>query len=108
MRVEASWNGATLAVSGNIIVIDGSIIGELCFMGKGAGKDATANAVVSDVLKVINSDIANDDIQLDSKAVSSGLEGIYNEYYIRICVDDYKEFSKAVNLIAEIVKRNKL
>ncbi len=92
----------------NIIVIDGSIIGELCFMGKGAGKDATANAVVSDVLKVINSDIANDDIQLDSKAVSSGLEGIYNEYYIRICVDDYKEFSKAVNLIAEIVKRNKL
>ena len=92
----------------NIIVIDGSIIGELCFMGKGAGKDATANAVVSDVLKVITSDIANDDIQLDSKAVSSGLEGIYNEYYIRICVDDYKEFSKAVNLIAEIVKRNKL
>ena len=92
----------------NIIVIDGSIIGELCFMGKGAGKDATANAVVSDVLKVINSDIANDDIQLDSKAVSSGLEGIENEYYIRICVDDYKEFSKAVNLIAEIVKRNKL
>lgn len=92
----------------NIIVIDGSIIGELCFMGKGAGKDATANAVVSDVLKVINSDIANDDIQLGSTAVSSGLEGIHNEYYIRICVDDYKEFSKAVNLIAEIVKRNKL
>lgn len=33
----------------NIISITGDIIGELQFYGKGAGKDATANAVVGDV-----------------------------------------------------------
>ena len=38
----------------NIISITGDIIGELQFYGKGAGKDATANAVVGDVLYILN------------------------------------------------------
>ncbi|MDD2413853.1 MAG: homoserine dehydrogenase [Eubacteriaceae bacterium] len=38
----------------NIISIAGDIIGELQFYGKGAGKDATANAVVGDALYIIN------------------------------------------------------
>ena len=38
----------------NIISIVGDIIGELQFYGKGAGKDATANAVVGDALYIIN------------------------------------------------------
>lgn len=92
----------------NIILVNGNIIGELCFMGKGAGKDATANAMVSDMLKIINGDNAYDHIQLNGKAVSSGLEGIENEYYIRVSTADYKEFSKAVNLIADTVNKNKI
>ncbi|MFA0815751.1 MAG: homoserine dehydrogenase [Anaerofustis sp.] len=92
----------------NIIMINGNIIGELCFMGKGAGKDATANAVVTDVLKIINSDITNEDIGIKDTLASSGLEGIANEYYIRVCVDNYKQFSKAVNLISDQVQRNKI
>ncbi len=92
----------------NIILVNGNIIGELCFMGKGAGKDATANAMVSDMLKIINGDNAYEHIQFGGNAESGGLEGVINEYYIRISTADYKEFSKTVNLIADSVNKNKI
>lgn len=37
----------------NIVSIVGDVIGELQFYGKGAGKDATANAVVGDALAIL-------------------------------------------------------
>ena len=92
----------------NIVLIEGDIIGELCFIGKGAGKDATANSVVSDILKITAGDINYSHIRFDDNLVSYGLTGIKNEYYIRVNISNYLEFEKTVNLISNTVKKDKL
>ncbi len=71
----------------NIISIEGDVIGELQFYGKGAGKEATANAIVEDVLDVLD---AVDEGRLLKKPVLSGnvsLNGndaFEGAYYLRI------------------------
>ena len=92
----------------NIVLIEGDIIGELCFMGKGAGKDATANSVVSDILKITAGDINYSHIRFDDNLVSYGLTGIMNEYYIRVNILNYSEFEKTINLISSTVKKDRL
>lgn len=92
----------------NMVMIEGDIIGQLCFMGKGAGKKATANAVVSDVLKIVNGNDNYNSMQFERNLKSRGIKGIENEYYLRVTVNDYKELSKAVNLIADTVERNQM
>lgn len=43
----------------NIIVLKSDSIGELSFVGKGAGKDPTGSAVYSDVLDILDNRVAN-------------------------------------------------
>ena len=92
----------------NIVLINGNIIGELCFMGKGAGKDATANAVVSDIINIINGDVNYSHVNFDADVHSSGLEGIRNRYYIRASVENYEEFSDTLDLVMDTVKKSSL
>ena len=92
----------------NIVLVNGNIIGELCFMGKGAGKDATANAVVSDLLKILHDDVDYSHLKFDNAISSKGLKNIKNEYYIRITSENYQEFVKAINLISDVIKQNKI
>lgn len=70
----------------NIISITGDIIGELQFYGKGAGKDATANAVVGDVLYIFN--IVKDHnypkpLRLNRKLNKIGTDIFKGKYYLR-------------------------
>lgn len=74
----------------NIVSITGDVIGELQFYGKGAGKDATANAVVSDVLDILKCveeghfpKRESFDKPLDKKGVSD----FSGRYYLRVNVD---------------------
>jgi homoserine dehydrogenase len=92
----------------NIILLSGDIIGELCFIGKGAGKNATANAVVSDVLKVTAHDENYAKLRFDAVLESSGIEDITNEYYIRVSVKDYEQFSYTIDTVSAAVKTVKL
>lgn len=94
----------------NIISINGDVIGELQFYGKGAGKDATANAVVNDVLDVLNA-IDNNIIlpspELNENIKLTGNKGFKGEYYIRIDSKNSKKYSlsdimEKVEEIAEI------
>lgn len=71
----------------NIVSIKGDVIGELQFYGKGAGKEATANAVVQDVLDILDAvddgryiahPVFNEQIELNGNRDFSG------EYYLRI------------------------
>ena len=45
----------------NIIVANGDFLGEVSFVGKGAGKDATGSAVYADVLDIYDKRINNID-----------------------------------------------
>ena len=92
----------------NIIVIYGDIIGQLCFMGKGAGKEATADAVVHDVLKVIANDSSYDNLTFNKNVKSSGLNGITNEYYIRADIDTTKVFDDILDLVDGYISKNKI
>ena len=45
----------------NIVVINGDFLGEVSFVGKGAGKDATGSAVYADVLDILDNRVNNVD-----------------------------------------------
>ena len=45
----------------NIVVLNGDFLGEVSFVGKGAGKDATGSAVYADVLDILDNRVNNVD-----------------------------------------------
>ena len=80
----------------NLISLNGDKTGELMFYGKGAGKDATANAVVSDVLDIINA-LNNNQIipqpEFENDISTNFDEGIEGRYYLRVDTDNSRRFS---------------
>ncbi len=75
----------------NAISVTGDIVGESVYIGRGAGQDATASAVISDVVDagtaiahgIMPEEPKNrDDLQL------AKLEDVYRSFYIRLAVKD--------------------
>lgn len=86
----------------NIISIKGDIIGELQFYGKGAGKDATANAVVGDALYIINclkEDREPPYKKLDKKLHKMGNSGFSGRYYLRVNIADNDELAFVMSVM---------
>ncbi len=95
----------------NIVSITGDIIGELQFYGKGAGKDATANAVVGDVLYIINAMKENIDpkpTRFENPIEKMGSGAFNGPYYIRVNVDNNEMLEKVVEKINQIAGRKEL
>jgi homoserine dehydrogenase len=92
----------------NIISINGNIIGELEFYGRGAGKNATANAVVGDLLYIINSDFKNQEIKLGNRLKNGGISAFKGKYYLRADTKDHHDFSLVLDLIDEYSAKNKI
>lgn len=93
----------------NIISIKGNIIDELQYYGKGAGKDATANAIVSDVLDVIHAididqTIPQPEFNQDIELV--GNDAFHGEYFIRIDTNNSKgyDLSTIMDNLGEITE----
>ncbi len=73
----------------NAICVTGNMLGDVMFYGKGAGKEATASAVVSDVVdavKHMNRNVMT--IWEDEKQVVSPMDDMENRFFVRIGVDD--------------------
>jgi homoserine dehydrogenase len=90
----------------NIISITGDIIGELQFYGKGAGKDATANAVVGDVLYILNMDADRkpESLRLGRNLNKAGTSIFKGKYYLRANLveqDDLERVLAAVESVAD-------
>lgn len=92
----------------NIISINGNIIGELQFYGKGAGKNATANAVVGDLLYIINSDFKNLKIPLNNQLNNGGISAFKGKYYLRANTKSHDDFSQVLDLIDEYSSKNNI
>lgn len=90
----------------NTILLDCDILGTLCLTGKGAGKDATANAVISDIIKATSLSNVYNSLKFDASVKSSGLDGISNEYFVRIKLDDYESLVKYLDITEKYVNRN--
>lgn len=84
----------------NVININGNIIGQLSFLGRGAGKEATANAVVADVIKVLTKSVHDyTHLKFENEYKSCGIERYKNKFYLRVSVNSETEFAKAVDII---------
>lgn len=92
----------------NIVSIHGNIIGELQFYGKGAGKNATANAVVGDLLYIINNEYRKEDIHLKNKVSCRGIDKFSGKYYLRVDVTNHDQFSEVMDLIDSYSKFKKM
>jgi len=75
----------------NAVTVVGDCVGETMYYGAGAGGDATASAVISDIVNIVR---GNHDPMLGyKKSLESGLrllsrDEISSQYYIRLEVDD--------------------
>ncbi|MBL0721062.1 MAG: homoserine dehydrogenase [Sulfurovum sp.] len=75
----------------NAVTVVGDCVGETMYYGAGAGGDATASAVISDIINIVR---GNHDPMLGyKKSLESGLrllskDEISSQYYIRLEVDD--------------------
>lgn len=92
----------------NIVSLNGNIIGELQFYGKGAGKNATANAVVGDLLYIINNDFKNQEVLLEKELAYSGVSEFSGKYYLRADINDHNDFVNIIDLIDEYSKKKKI
>ena len=86
----------------NIIVVNGDFLGEVSFVGKGAGKDATGSAVYADVLDIYDNRLNNVDAFIKEKVsvdkvVSSECKALIRfkkpqkDKIIQIIKDKFKE-----------------
>lgn len=92
----------------NIISITGDIIGELQFYGKGAGKDATANAVVGDVLYILN--IVGEQnlpkpLRLNRQLNKMGTDVFSGKYYLRANLDDKEMLDQVLTAVETVAAR---
>ncbi|MGF7060296.1 homoserine dehydrogenase [Brassicibacter mesophilus] len=72
----------------NIVSITGNTVGELQFYGQGAGKNPTANAVVSDIIDILNEDYKIRSSKNKDVTKISNTDRTKGRYYIRTTLDD--------------------
>ncbi|MEG0856659.1 MAG: homoserine dehydrogenase [Terrisporobacter sp.] len=89
----------------NIVVLNGDSVGEVSFVGKGAGKDPTGSAVYSDVVDIFDNRYSNIDSFTKDKIEVE--KTINNECQILIRFKDPKK-TQILNLIDECVKSYKV
>lgn len=80
----------------NIGTIVGESVGELKFYGQGAGKLPTGNAVVQDLINIINKN--KDPMKYCNKSYVIDYSLICNKYYLRV---DEKYFNEEINKIID-------
>ena len=84
----------------NAICVTGNMLGDVMFYGKGAGKEATASAVVSDVVdavKHMNVNVMT--IWEDEKQEVAPMDEMKNRFFVRIGTS---EKAKAEDLFEEV------
>lgn len=84
----------------NAICVTGNMLGDVMFYGKGAGKEATASAVVSDVVDAVkHMNINVMTIWDDEKQIVSPMDEMENRFFVRIGT---AEKDKAADVFDEI------
>jgi homoserine dehydrogenase len=96
---------ANVNAENNAVMIDGSAVGELTFIGRGAGSLATASSVLGDLLMLMNQG-ANISSQFmvaphTEEAKLKSISDVKNPFYIRVSMHDKVGVLKDLGLITE-------
>lgn len=79
----------------NAICVTGNMLGDVMFYGKGAGKEATASAVVSDVVDAVkHMNINVMTIWEDEKMTVEPMEEMENRFFVRIGKEEKEKVEK--------------
>ena len=79
----------------NAICVTGNMLGDVMFYGKGAGKEATASAVVSDVVDAVkHMNINVMTIWEDEKMIVEPMEEMENRFFVRIGKEEKEKLEK--------------
>lgn len=79
----------------NAICVTGNMLGDVMFYGKGAGKEATASAVVSDVVDAVkHMNINVMTIWEDEKMIVEPMEEMENRFFVRIGKEEKEKVKK--------------
>jgi len=108
VMVSPCMIGAEHALSGvndvfNAVYVTGNMVGDLMFYGKGAGKLATASAVVSDVMecaKTLGSNVAF--VWNDEKLTLKDLATCTRKFFVRVAAADKEKALACFKNVEEI------
>lgn len=79
----------------NAICVTGNMLGDVMFYGKGAGKEATASAVVSDVVDAVkHMNINVMTIWEDEKQVVAPMDEMENRFFVRMGAEEKEKAEK--------------
>lgn len=79
----------------NAICVTGNMLGDVMFYGKGAGKEATASAVVSDVVDAVkHMNINVMTIWEDEKMTVEPMDEMENRFFVRIGTEEKEKVGK--------------
>ncbi len=100
----ASVNGVFNAIS-----IHGNMLGDVMFYGKGAGKNATASAVVADVIDIVKHKGKHIEVNMKAeKAVLSPKDNAVRNFFVRVSDDLEEQAREVFGNDVEVVKRNSI
>ena len=87
----------------NAVMVKGNMVGDTLFYGQGAGKLATASAIVSDIIECAKNVGSTIDCQWkDEEAkMADDSKKVYS-YFVRVKKDAYDEISKALGVNEKI------
>ena len=93
----------------NAVFVTGNMLGDIMFYGKGAGKLATASAVVSDVVELARAKMAGYELPCiwsEDQVKLMPYDEIEGSFLIRVKEDEAGKLTGAVNGLSEVVKAN--
>lgn len=87
----------------NAICVTGNMLGDVMFYGQGAGKEATASAVVSDVVDAVkHMNINVMTIWEDEKQEISPMDDMENRFFVRVGLEEKEKARREFEDIEEI------
>ena len=93
----------------NAINVHGNMLGDVMFYGKGAGKNATASAVVADVIDMVKHKGKHIEVNMKAeKAALSPKDNAVRHFFVRVAADLEDQAREIFGSNLDVVKRNSI
>ena len=91
----------------NAVNVHGNMLGDVMFYGKGAGKNATASAVVADVIDMVKHKGKHIEVNMNSeKATLTPKDNAVRRFFVRVSESLKDEAMELFGTDVDVVKRN--